>query len=169
MKKMEIEKIKLCGFCDTPKGKRYLCSGCRGISYCSTLCQKKHWPTHKIYCSNDGMSTTKLRKRFVEWYQNMKLDPLSIPWKGISQGKFIHLQIDDLDKFLDQDIHKWSSYNIKDLYYLFSVIDDKNQSVFKSVIKTYEANKDIVIPVFINLRTNTNRSIYLLFLEEIIQ
>ncbi|KAK8039797.1 hypothetical protein PG993_008208 [Apiospora rasikravindrae] len=28
------------------------CSQCHGILYCSKECQKRHWPSHKIYCQH---------------------------------------------------------------------------------------------------------------------
>ncbi|CAM9624329.1 unnamed protein product, partial [Phaeothamnion confervicola] len=27
-----------------------VCTGCRSVSYCSRVCQIRHWPKHKVVC-----------------------------------------------------------------------------------------------------------------------
>ena len=39
-----------CGAVAAPGAKLHACSRCRTTRYCSSLCQKAHWTTHKKYC-----------------------------------------------------------------------------------------------------------------------
>eukprot|EP00662_Eupelagonemidae_sp_cell21_P053505 gene53505-biopygen113516 len=47
----ETRECLLCG----EKGERLRrCTGCRSVWYCSTVCQKGHWPSHKPACRGQG-------------------------------------------------------------------------------------------------------------------
>ena len=39
-----------CAECGEANGRLSLCGRCRGIAYCSTACQRKHWSAHKPTC-----------------------------------------------------------------------------------------------------------------------
>lgn len=46
------ERAKTCGSCGKELNDRILmCSGCKKIAYCDSLCQKTHWKLHKKTCS----------------------------------------------------------------------------------------------------------------------
>ncbi|KAF9109140.1 hypothetical protein BGX27_007949 [Mortierella sp. AM989] len=45
-----------CVVCRTPSVTR--CSRCKVVHYCSQLCQKKDWPTHKIACTPSTSTTS---------------------------------------------------------------------------------------------------------------
>ncbi|KZP32287.1 ankyrin [Athelia psychrophila] len=51
---------KQCGNCKTagPDIALKICSKCRSIKYCSTSCQKSHWPTHKHTCNPFSTANT---------------------------------------------------------------------------------------------------------------
>lgn len=38
-----------CAVCGNPGTKK--CSQCKAVFYCSTECQRKHWPEHKKTCA----------------------------------------------------------------------------------------------------------------------
>lgn len=42
------EANNICACCH--KVGRYRCSGCKQVVYCSAICQKKHWPSHRDEC-----------------------------------------------------------------------------------------------------------------------
>lgn len=42
-----------CGFCRAAAQSK--CGRCKKISYCSAQCQKYHWPSHKLICSDDTL------------------------------------------------------------------------------------------------------------------
>jgi hypothetical protein len=45
-----------CGAASTADGKPLkLCSACRGVSYCSRACQRRHWGKHKGVCRRVGL------------------------------------------------------------------------------------------------------------------
>lgn len=48
----KFKRIKKCENCETENVKLKLCSGCSLVYYCSSQCQKSHWPIHKEHCSN---------------------------------------------------------------------------------------------------------------------
>jgi ankyrin repeat protein len=48
---MQILLINFCSQC-AKTVKCMLCSGCRQATYCSTECQKNHWPVHKVLCKS---------------------------------------------------------------------------------------------------------------------
>jgi len=39
------------------------CSACKSSQYCNTLCQKAHWPTHKISCEEKNLFRIAMEKR----------------------------------------------------------------------------------------------------------
>ena len=41
-----------CSACFVKKVKLNKCSCCKTVAYCSTSCQKVHWPKHKLVCSS---------------------------------------------------------------------------------------------------------------------
>lgn len=42
--------VKRCAECTKILEKHQFCSRCRGVYYCSTECQRTHWPKHKVKC-----------------------------------------------------------------------------------------------------------------------
>jgi hypothetical protein len=44
-----------CSLCSKHLSKIRACSKCRTALYCSSDCQKKHWPKHKTECSNKAL------------------------------------------------------------------------------------------------------------------
>jgi hypothetical protein len=42
--------ITVCSACESSTGGTKSCSGCKDAHYCSSNCQKTHWPTHKSKC-----------------------------------------------------------------------------------------------------------------------
>jgi hypothetical protein len=51
---------KVCSGCGDDNCNFRLCSGCRLTYYCTRLCQKTHWPRHKLWCNRryDGILDT---------------------------------------------------------------------------------------------------------------
>ncbi|KAG2427924.1 hypothetical protein HXX76_011911 [Chlamydomonas incerta] len=51
--------LKSCGCCSQPLkagGLPQRCGQCKAVYYCSSACQKKHWPEHKAACAKPGTS-----------------------------------------------------------------------------------------------------------------
>ncbi len=40
----------ICSACDRASNILKICSGCKDVKYCPTICQKNHWKTHKSKC-----------------------------------------------------------------------------------------------------------------------
>ena len=50
-KEMRVSKnVKTCAVCNAALAKPKFCSRCKEVAYCSPICQKKHWKTHKKEC-----------------------------------------------------------------------------------------------------------------------
>ncbi|KAJ6577912.1 hypothetical protein B0H19DRAFT_1121771 [Mycena capillaripes] len=43
-----------CKTCAKMGGKLFQCSKCKRVCYCSTVCQAKPWPSHKLSCNRNG-------------------------------------------------------------------------------------------------------------------
>ncbi|PBK64145.1 ankyrin [Armillaria solidipes] len=92
-KRSEDEKpmdTKACEFCRKPGGggvQLRLCSKCQTAWYCSTVCQRSHWPTHKPICQPFSVRNTvtlvpyysDARNGFVQPLAKFSRDLLSIP------------------------------------------------------------------------------------------
>ena len=50
--KFEVHRCKNCRFLARRMSK---CSRCRAVRYCSEACQRAHWPSHRVVCSEHGM------------------------------------------------------------------------------------------------------------------
>jgi hypothetical protein len=44
----------VCAVCGAPADS--LCAGCKKVAYCSSACQRTHWPTHKAICKKPAIS-----------------------------------------------------------------------------------------------------------------
>ena len=58
-----------CAACETPfagQTKKYHCSGCHWVAYCSKQCQTKHWKEHKTECAEDLVSPEATIKKGVK-------------------------------------------------------------------------------------------------------
>jgi len=52
-----------CGAAETPSVSRFrLCGGCMTTQYCSTACQKVHWPAHKAICQHTADQVAAVRQ-----------------------------------------------------------------------------------------------------------
>lgn len=43
-----------CAHCSRLLVKRYVCSRCKKVDYCSKACQKEHWKAHRCFCQTKG-------------------------------------------------------------------------------------------------------------------
>ena len=49
----KVSPLKVCSTCFVKKiDELRKCSRCKTVSYCSAVCQKEHWITHRPYCSS---------------------------------------------------------------------------------------------------------------------
>ncbi|KAK0446554.1 uncharacterized protein EV420DRAFT_894181 [Desarmillaria tabescens] len=94
---------KACEFCKKPGGNGVqlrLCSKCQTARYCSTACQRSHWPTHKPLCQPFSVRNTvtlipyysDTRNGFVQPLAKFSRDLLSIPTPDTPQShhRFAH-------------------------------------------------------------------------------
>ncbi|KAK0245175.1 hypothetical protein EDD85DRAFT_758570 [Armillaria nabsnona] len=94
---------KACEFCNKPGGdgvQLRLCSKCQTARYCSTVCQRSHWPTHKPLCQPFSVWNTvtlipyysEARNGFVQPLAKISRDLLSIPTPDTPQShhRFAH-------------------------------------------------------------------------------
>ena len=40
-----------------------LCAGCNRVSYCTSMCQKRHWPQHKTFCQEQAKRKDEKKKQ----------------------------------------------------------------------------------------------------------
>jgi hypothetical protein len=168
---MNIVKTKRCGLCKNDDAKLdtkfMVCSICKSVPYCSRECQKEDWKTHKKVCS-EGETNSRLRRKFTEWYTSIKLSlPIFQPWTYAKPGQFLHIEISKIDEFLNSTNNMWQIYDVKGLYVLIEKLDDKDRTIFGVLMEQYEADKENTVPVFVNLHTRIDRSIFLLYMEKI--
>ncbi len=45
-------QMPVCAMCGCVKMRLPICARCRRIRYCTLLCQKQHWPVHKLVCED---------------------------------------------------------------------------------------------------------------------
>ncbi len=53
------DRFKNCAHCNTViKDRIQLCSGCKKVAYCNSVCQKANWKTHKKTCTYTAKKRT---------------------------------------------------------------------------------------------------------------
>jgi len=102
-RKEEIDRS--CGVCGKPSTSK--CSMCKSVYYCSKLCQKRDWKSHKKVCKNSGSNGrknknatnkknhTKIRLAAAESEPSSRQSPLVMPWKmeDFPDGIIVHIAI----------------------------------------------------------------------------
>lgn len=52
----KLDMASVCSYCQKRVNKTQLCGGCRLAQYCSQVCQKADWPTHKPECKKASIT-----------------------------------------------------------------------------------------------------------------
>lgn len=56
---------KYCVVCWEEQTHMSTCGRCRTVLYCSTECQKKHWPIHKLTCNKEQKEEGRQAKQII--------------------------------------------------------------------------------------------------------
>jgi hypothetical protein len=139
-----MQETDICFYCNKSNNLvLYRCDRCKHILYCSSECQRIHWPKHKVLCKQRAANLEKIHirelfeSREAELYEKL----LSMPCNG----------------------DEWN--NIRDSWFQIYKKTQKLQvdSYFESIDDTFKMNKNIV-PCYCNkhkrlfLRLNSNNS-----------
>ena len=98
-----------CLFCLNERSKMYTCKQCENANYCSELCQRSHWKTHKTVCTpkinysivvdrNDMLNVVPERKysnlleKVVE-FNNTKLKRNTLKWRRMTMKQKMNADI----------------------------------------------------------------------------
>ena len=120
-----MQETDICFYCN--KGNNlvlYRCDRCKHILYCSSECQRIHWPKHKVLCKQRAANLEKINirelfeSREAELYEKVLSMPFSDEWNKTKDSwekihsKTIELQdnsyfesIDDTFKVIKNRVH----------------------------------------------------------------
>jgi len=119
-----MQETDICFYCNKSNNLvLYRCDRCKHILYCSSECQRIHWPKHKVLCKQRAANLEKINirelfeSREAELYEKVLSMPFDDEWNETKDSWFqikkktLELQFDSYFESID-DTFKVNKYGV---------------------------------------------------------